>query len=45
MQYFTLPHVVLADSEDSPTSPRKVQPVWGKSDQSEDSPKTVLGQS
>src|ERR1700678_1038158 len=44
-QYFTLPHVVRADSEDSP---RTVRAVRGQSEQSEDSPsspRTVRGQS
>src|SRR6202522_498993 len=44
-QYFTLPHVVRADSEDSPSCPRTVQTVRGQSEQSGDSPKTVRGQS
>src|SRR5271168_1152364 len=44
-QYFTLPHVVRADSEDSPSCPRTVRRVRGQSEQSKDSPRTVRGQS
>ena len=51
VQYFTLPHVVRAESEDCPSSPRTVRAVRGQSEQSEDSPssprtvRAVLGQS
>ena len=34
VQYFTLPHVVRAESEDSPSSPRTVRAVLGQSEQS-----------
>jgi hypothetical protein len=37
-QYFTLPHIVRAESEDSPSSPRT---VLGLSELSEYSPRTV----
>ena len=41
-QYFTLPPLVRADSEDSPSSPKTVRK---QSEESEDSPRTVRAES